>query len=177
MFNETDNGDDDDGNGSKPPDLTKKRKRFSPEEDKLLKALVAGNRQKSWDQIAREMPGRTARQCRDRYKNYLSPTITKNPWTTQDDILLYQKFKEFGRQWAIIAKYFPGRTDIHIKNRWVTISHKLGIDPSIDPQHNQQTPGDHPIPVPTLPKQEQQQQTQQINENVKIQQIQIPAFQ
>ena len=88
MFNETDNGDDDDGNGSKPPDLTKKRKRFSPEEDKLLKALVAGNRQKSWDQIAREMPGRTARQCRDRYNNYLFKEISGASWTPSEDQII-----------------------------------------------------------------------------------------
>ena len=125
--------------------LKRQKQKFSAEEDQVLLQLHEqyGN---DWKLIAAIMRNRTPRQCRDRYKNYLSPTITKNPWTTQDDILLYQKFKEFGRQWAIIAKYFPGRTDIHIKNRWTTISKHF--------ENQEEENAGNQNEVPTVPTQE-----------------------
>ena len=118
MFNDGDAGDDDDGNGSKPPDLTKKRKRFSAEEDRLLKALVDGNRQKSWDQIAREIPGRTARQCRDRYNNYLFKEISGASWKPTEDEIILKMHKEIGPKWSLIAKQLVGRSGNNVKNRW-----------------------------------------------------------
>ena len=118
MFNDGDAGDDDDGNGSKPPDLTKKRKRFSSEEDMLLKALVDGKRQKSWDQIAREIPGRTARQCRDRYNNYLFKEISGASWKPTEDEIILKMHKEVGPKWSLIAKHLVGRSGNNVKNRW-----------------------------------------------------------
>lgn len=44
-----------------------KRKKFSPEEDEQLKKLVEKMGSKKWGNIAKFMPGRTGRQCRDRY--------------------------------------------------------------------------------------------------------------
>ena len=75
---------------------------------------------KKWDQIALSMPGRTGRQCRDRFNNYLEPSLTNGPWTLEEDILLEQKVYEVGQHWNIIAKFFKGRSTNNIKNRWYT---------------------------------------------------------
>ena len=54
----------------------------------------------------------------DRYCNYLSPDFYNNKWTTEEDLLLYEKFQEFGTQWAKITQFFPGKNANNIKNRW-----------------------------------------------------------
>ena len=87
-----------------------RKQKFSPDEDEKLKVLV---RQYGvdWKIISAVMKNRSPRQCRDRWKNYLSPDVNNNPWTPQEDALLIEKIKEFGRQWATIAKFFPQRTE------------------------------------------------------------------
>ncbi|EAY01714.1 Myb-like DNA-binding domain containing protein [Trichomonas vaginalis G3] len=108
---------DDDSSCSKPPDLTK-RKRFSKEEDMRLKQLVSGGRDRSWDQIAREMPGRTARQCRDRYNKYLFKEISSASWTSEEDEIILQMHKIHGPKWSLISKSLDGRSGNNVKNRW-----------------------------------------------------------
>ena len=118
MFGDVEAADDDDSSGSKPPDLANKRKRFSAEEDMKLKLLVDGNRQKSWDQIASEMPGRTARQCRDRYNNYLFKEISGASWNPTEDEMIMRMYKEVGSKWSLIARHLNGRSGNNVKNRW-----------------------------------------------------------
>jgi hypothetical protein len=47
-------------------------------------------------------------------------------WTEEDDELLIEKVEEIGQRWAAIARHFPGRTDIGVKNRWLTVVAKQG---------------------------------------------------
>ena len=100
------------------------RQMFSQEEDKLLKLLVDQFGEGSWKEIAKNMPDRTARQCRERYKNYLAPAIQNGPWTDDEDQLLSEKVKELGFQWAKIAKFFESRSSVNVKNRWTVITSK-----------------------------------------------------
>ena len=102
-----------------------KRKRpFTEEEDAKLIQLVSFFGQNSWKMVAANIPGRTQRQCRERYKTYLAPGIKKTPWTKEEDELLLRKYNELGPKWAIIATFFAGRTDNTIKNRYN--NHLLG---------------------------------------------------
>ena len=94
------------------------RRKFTPEEDETLRNLVAENGPHKWDMIAILMPGRTGRQCRDRYQNYLCPGINKDMWTHEEEMLLLEKYSQYGSQWAKISKFFKGRTGTAIKNRW-----------------------------------------------------------
>lgn len=99
------------------------RKKFSPEEDeKLIKLAATMNR---WEDVANEMPGRNERQCRDRYKNYLRPGYFSGQWTTEEDKLLQNKFKEYGPQWSKIKLFFQNRNTNSLKNRWNYISKHL----------------------------------------------------
>lgn len=94
------------------------RKKFSSEEDEKLKQLVADFGPKKWDLIAQYMSGRTGRQCRDRYRNYLMPGFFNGEWTNEEDQLLFQKFSEIGPQWSRLTQYFPNRSSNALKNRW-----------------------------------------------------------
>jgi hypothetical protein len=101
--------------------LSSVRHMFSAEEDARLKQLVVQHGNKDWKHIAKLMPNRSTRQCRERYKNYLSPELVNLPWSASDDDLLRQKFKIFGPKWATIAKFFTGRSDVSLKNHWASL--------------------------------------------------------
>ena len=64
------------------------------------------------------MPGRSGRQCRDRYKNYLAQGFFNGEWTKEEDELLFKKFVEFGTHWSKIATFFKNRNANSLKNRW-----------------------------------------------------------
>ena len=99
----------------------KKRRQFTNEEDCALSQLVQTYGMNKWFLIASHMPGRSSRQCRERYINYLSPTIKNQSWTIEEEILLNQKIKLLGFKWTEIARYFPNRSVINIKNHWAFI--------------------------------------------------------
>ena len=96
------------------------RKLFSPQEDAILTKVMYQQPFETWIAVAEHLPGRTARQCRDRWVNYLSPSNKNGPWTTEEDQLLTEKYLEHGPQWTTIAKFFDGRSENNVKNRWYT---------------------------------------------------------
>lgn len=100
------------------------RQMFTMDEDDRLCALVKEYGEKNWRTISKHMPNRTTRQCRERYRNYLSPTVKNGPWTPEEDLLLEQKYLEYGPKWATIAQFFRSRSDVNIKNRWASNRHK-----------------------------------------------------
>lgn len=97
---------------------THPRMPFTSQEDELLSKLVKTYGTNNWQSISTQIPGRNARQCRDRWLNYLSPDVVNGPWTAEEEELLVEKYKEFGPSWKQIATFFPTRTDINIKSRW-----------------------------------------------------------
>ncbi|OHT17067.1 Myb-like DNA-binding domain containing protein [Tritrichomonas foetus] len=94
-----------------------KRQKFSTDEDLKLKKAVAQLGTNSWKIIALEIPGRTPRQCRDRWKHYLCPDANLKDWTKEEDSILVTQFNNFGNHWAKIASFFPGRTSVSVRNR------------------------------------------------------------
>lgn len=111
--------------------LTRTRKKFTPEEDARLRFLVDRQGPKKWDLIAREMPGRTSRQCRDRYKNYLVPGFFNGQWSEEEDELLLSMYLKHGSQWSKLSKFFKNRSANSLKNRWnYFVSKRLDKDDS-----------------------------------------------
>ncbi|RQM26691.1 hypothetical protein B5M09_001499 [Aphanomyces astaci] len=49
---------------------------WRPDEDDVLRQLVAEGR-KNWGQVAARIPGRTSKQCRERWYNHLDPNIIR----------------------------------------------------------------------------------------------------
>ncbi|OHT14606.1 hypothetical protein TRFO_42956 [Tritrichomonas foetus] len=102
----------------------KSRRVFSLEEDQLLFNLVQKYGENDWGKVALKMHDRNPRQCKERWTTYLSPSINKSPWTEEEDLLLQQKFDEYGPKWATIAAFFKGRPDNCIKNHWNAMMRK-----------------------------------------------------
>lgn len=101
------------------------RQKFSPAEDAQLLNLVKQFGKHNWKCVMIGMPGRTARQCRERFKYYLEPTLNKNHWTEAEDRILTMKYTELGRKWAQIAAFLPNRTPIDLKNRFHVLQRSL----------------------------------------------------
>lgn len=94
------------------------RKMFTVSEDAIIIRCVALYGTDNWNLISQFLPGRSIRQLRERYNTYLKPGTLDTPWTPEEDILLSQKVKEFGKHWKTISQFFKGRNQNNIKNRW-----------------------------------------------------------
>ena len=53
---------------------------WTAQEDARLRYLVLKNGAKHWARYSLEFPGRTGKQCRERYNFTLNPTIKKDAW-------------------------------------------------------------------------------------------------
>lgn len=129
------------------------RKKFTEEEDHRLRELVEEYGARQWDQIAEKMPGRSGRQCRDRYRNYLIPGFFNGQWSQAEDDLLRQVYAEMGPQWAKMMRYFKGRSANSLKNRWnyfVCRYHPENkvIDQKEHDENLNQLPASLPLPKP-----------------------------
>jgi hypothetical protein len=102
------------------------RNHFTELEDRFLSALVEAYGEEDWEAIAARMMHRTARQCKERWNQYLAPNVVRSPWTAEEDALLLEKVEEYGSQWKRLEAFFPGRKDNHIKNHYKVLVKRAG---------------------------------------------------
>ena len=95
----------------------KSKEKFTEKEDHKLKQLVSFLGTKNWKFIAKEMGTKNARQCRERWKNYLNPDLNLGTYTVQEDMLIVKLYQEIGPKWKKMSNYLPGRSPNSIRNR------------------------------------------------------------
>ena len=72
---------------------------------------------RDWTFVCQHLKPRSAKQCRERWFNYLSPSLKKHAWTMEEDDLLVKLHQMHGNKWALISTHFEGRSPNVIKNK------------------------------------------------------------
>jgi hypothetical protein len=108
--------------GTPPSRRKSARNPFTPEEDEKLVEVIlrTAGCNFTWPQVAEELPGRTPRQCRERWTEYLHPDVRSQEWTDEEDDLLLSAISARGHKWTQISQVMLNRSDNDIKNRWYT---------------------------------------------------------
>lgn len=111
---------------------------WTREEDETITNYVQQYGVKNWTKLAKLLPGRIGKQCRERWRNHLDPSNKLGSWTPDEDELLIKLHNEYGNSWVKIANFMPGRSDNCIKNRWnSTLKKRLNGNQMVNSQPNQ----------------------------------------
>jgi hypothetical protein len=92
--------------------------RWSAPEDHLLAQNIDIFGTLKWSIVATFIPGRTGKQCRERWLNQVNPRLNFEVWTPEEDSCLMGLVALRGRQWALISQFLPGRSANSAKNRF-----------------------------------------------------------
>jgi hypothetical protein len=99
--------------------------KWTIDEDKQLKNAVPAQGRKNWEEIAAQVSGRTKRQCGNRWRDALDPSIDlaarTGLWTADEDTKLSVAVGAHGgKNWEGIAALVPGRTKNQCRTKWHT---------------------------------------------------------
>jgi hypothetical protein len=107
--------------------------KWTADEDIKLKCVVQAHDGKNWVAISALVPGRTKKQCYNRWHDVLDPSIDRangrtGKWVEDEDTKLKNAVQTHGgKNWKEIAVLVPCRTKMQCYNRWKDV-----LDPSID---------------------------------------------
>jgi hypothetical protein len=97
---------------------------WSEDEDSKLKDAVQTHGDKDWGEISMLVPGRTRKQCCNRWNDVLDPSSggangRKGKWSAVEDSKLKHAVQTQGdKDWVAISLLVPGRTNIQCWGRW-----------------------------------------------------------
>ncbi|CEL02269.1 hypothetical protein ASPCAL03440 [Aspergillus calidoustus] len=102
------------------------RRRWTASEDALLwdlyqieeKAPTGKSQKINWNEIARQIPGRSNKDCRKRYYNRFTGGLRKGSWTQDEDERLFQLVERYQYRWAAIAQKMETRNADQCSKRW-----------------------------------------------------------
>ncbi|CAG9322332.1 unnamed protein product [Blepharisma stoltei] len=83
---------------------------WQPYEDVTLREWVKYEGPTGWSRCSLWIPGRSGKQCRERWSTMLNPGLIKRNWTREEESILFEMYKKYGKQWSLIAKSLPGRS-------------------------------------------------------------------
>lgn len=93
------------------------KKNWTTEEDKIIKEFVKTHGKK-WDEIAKMLKLRSAKQIKERFLNKLDESLIRSKFTEEEDQRIICFYIKYGSKWSFIAKNFQGRTADMLKSRF-----------------------------------------------------------
>jgi len=91
---------------------------WDEKEDETLRQLV-NTHGKQWALIASYIPGRTASQVAARWEKCIDPSITKGPFSAEEDSMILDFVSKNGpRSWPRITQIIPQRSSKQCRERW-----------------------------------------------------------
>ena len=109
----------------KQKSIKRPRVSFTQKEDQIITFFVNIIGVNKWPTIAKFVKNRTAKQCRDRYMNYLKPGLCNIEWTQDEDELLIELYSKYGPKWSTINKNFNNRNQVSLKNRYIFLQKQI----------------------------------------------------
>ncbi|CAD8182481.1 unnamed protein product [Paramecium octaurelia] len=107
------------------------RLQWTQEEEQMLKEEVENSKILKWHeiqfQIFMKSNGRyfkKAKQCRERWNNYLDPQINRSNWKPEEDLCLMKLAQSEGLKWSKISYKMKNRTENQVKNRFKSLINK-----------------------------------------------------
>lgn len=101
---------------------------WTEEEDRKLLKWIETVGSYNWKICSKIIPGRTGKQCRERWVNGLNPKIKRGEWTREEDLLIYLMYKTIGGKWSKICLVLRNRTENSVKNRFYTNLRRIYLD-------------------------------------------------
>ena len=106
---------------------TRKGKWLKEEDEKLLQILSKEKckNERTWDRASEAMGfTRNGMQCRERWNNFLDPSLRFEPWTPEEDACLLLLHTEFGNKWKMFTSTLVGRSAQRIRRRLGSLKRK-----------------------------------------------------
>mmetsp|Transcript_6002 Transcript_6002/g.6895 ORF Transcript_6002/g.6895 Transcript_6002/m.6895 type:complete len:356 (-) Transcript_6002:201-1268(-) len=111
--------------GESASSKTRARK-WTDSEDRVLLNLVQSQLNSSdkkrkvvvdYKTISQYIPGRTSKQCRERYENSLNPDMKRGEWEDEETELILDLMSDYGQNWSRIKEHINNRTYNGIKKK------------------------------------------------------------
>ena len=99
---------------------------WDEKEDEILRQWVEKNGAYNWTKCADYMKVRTAKQCREHWKNSLDSNLKVGDWSAEEDLLIMKFYKKY-ESWRKMIPMFEGRTENSIKNRFFSQLRKIVV--------------------------------------------------
>ena len=108
--------------------VAKRLGKWSKQEDEKLRQIMHKCEHKhgfTWREVSKEMGfTRNSIQCRERWTNFLTPTLRLSDWSEEEDTLLLRLQSESGNQWKYFTTILTGRCADHIRRRFIVLTRR-----------------------------------------------------
>jgi hypothetical protein len=73
---------------------------WSEEEDLKILLFVELNGTKNWKELSKRLDNRSCKECRERWHDFLDPSIKNIPWSPEEDAVFFILQQQMENCWA-----------------------------------------------------------------------------